>query len=107
MDPLYQQLGVAAALIATLIGGIRWMATRNDKLEAKLEKASDACVAREGLLVLRIQSLEESRAKELGGLATSCNDALRDAAEALRINARAFEKVVEESGGFRAIGKPK
>src|SRR4051812_4321168 len=106
MDPIYQQLGVAGIVIAVLVAGMKWMASRYIAMESKLDKASEACVARESALTTRIQSLEDARSNDLIKIVTSTTDALKEAAAALRINARAFEKATEESGQFRIRRDP-
>lgn len=102
MDPLYQQLGIAGALVAVLIGGMRWLSGQYETMRGELREAAKACADRETKLIERIQSLEDSRHCDQQTALLGCTDALKETAGALKVATSLFEKLNEESGAHRA-----
>ncbi len=98
MDPIVSQLGAAGVVVAVLVGGMRWLSSRYEIMELKLDASAKACAERESALVSRLQSLEDSRRDELSGLIDATLESLRLSAGALRENSGFFRMVAEESG---------
>lgn len=89
------QLGVAGVLVVVLIGGLRWLAAQ---LQKRLDDSQEQCVERETRLVARLQACEDQQRAD-------SREVIAGAIEALKTNARAFEKLANtESGSHRTRG---
>jgi hypothetical protein len=102
------QLGAGAATVAVLLGGMKWLSTQYVAMQARLDENAKACQQREAALMQRIQTLEDSRNTEAVHVIVAATEALKSSAaatqscaDALQANARAFERLTEESGQHR------
>lgn len=102
MEPAILQLGVAGVMVLMLLYGIGWFSKRDERNQDKLDEAAKDCAQREGKLVLRLQSLEDSRNHDLMNVVSGAVQALQEAGSALRTNADTFQRWTEESGQHRA-----
>ena len=114
MDPAAATIEIykAGGLVLVLVAGFglciyavwNYMRAQVVALNAALKAESDACRAREGALVVRVQQLESDGRKDLKELLVQSNDTAGRCADALHLAARAFDRLAEsDSGPHRAI----
>ena len=93
----YGALGVTLIIFATLhFRSIKAGEKREAQMAENLARARTECREDTQRLVVRVESLEESRAKDLAGVLNTC-------AEALRMNAHAFSIIAETESGRHEV----